>query len=292
MPADGCCVGANGAPKGVWRGDLLGHNHPSLRGAELSIPYCHRQRRQFSPTRFICRGRRHGLFQQRSAVDKRYSLAIGEPMSNPEGTQKLQSGMPSLADLDASLRSKRFLSNVLGINSPPTSRGKQLANGFVHLVQKALIEYEALRTKLTAFLENGVAEDFHRAQDHAETCVNALHRGIEYLDRLRSFGFRRADGSPYVPRARELAVLREDRRRAVRRMRDLLEHIDADIIGGRVDPGGDVTVRPTFESLRLGSAVLSYAQMADNIRLLHSFAVELSEVRITVSGAPPSSTSG
>ena len=213
-------------------------------------------------------------------------------MSNPEGTQKLQNGMPSLADLDASLRSKRFLSNVLGINSPPTSHGTQLADGFVHLEQKALIEYEALRITLTAFLENGIAEDFHRAQDYAETCVNTLHRCIEYLDRLRSLGFRRADGSPYVPRARELAVLRDDRRRAVRKMRDLLEHIDADILGGRVAPGGDVTVCLTFESLQLGPAVLSYVQMADNIRLLHSFAVELSEVRITVANAPPSSANG
>lgn len=193
--------------------------------------------------------------------------------------------MPSLSDLDAALRSKRFLSNLLRINSPPTSRGKQLADGFVHLVQKALIEYEALRHTLAAFLENGLAEDFHRAQDHAENCVNALHRGIEYLDRLRGLGFRRVDGSPYVPRARDLAVLRENRRRAVREMRDLVEHVNADILGDRVDPSGDVTVRPTFDSLRLGTVELTYAQMADNIRLLHSFAVELSEVRITVSNA-------
>lgn len=200
--------------------------------------------------------------------------------------------MPSLADLDAALRSKRFLSNVLRINSPPTSRGKQLADGFVHLVEKALIEYEALRSRLTAFIDGGCTEDFHRAQDHAETCVNALHRAIEYLDRVRGLGFRRADGSPYIPRARDLAVLRDDRRRPVREMRDLLEHIDADILGGRVAPADDVTVHPTFDSLQLGGVSLPYVQMADNIRLLHSFAVELSEVKIIVSNAQPSSVNG
>ena len=48
-------------------------------GVKLSIPYCHRQRRRFSPTRFICRGRRHGSFQHRSAADKRYSLVCTKP---------------------------------------------------------------------------------------------------------------------------------------------------------------------------------------------------------------------
>jgi hypothetical protein len=191
--------------------------------------------------------------------------------------------MPSLAELDPALRSKRFLSNVLRINAPPTSSGRQLADGFVHLVEKALVEYQELSTKLTSFLEHGLAEDYHRAQDHAESCVNALHRAIEYLDRLRSLGFRRVDGSAFVPRARDLAVLRDERRRPVRDMRDLLEHIDADILGGRVDSDADVTLRPAFDSLRLGRKSLSYALIADNIRLLHPLACELSLVRITVS---------
>jgi hypothetical protein len=147
-------------------------------------------------------------------------------MSNTVGLEKLSKGMPSLADLDSSLRSQRVLSNILRINSPPRPDAKQLADGLVHLVEKSLVEYEALRTKLLSFLSGGSGDDYHRAQDHAENCVNALHRAIEYLDKLRAMGFRRIDGSAYIPKARELAVLREDRRRAVREIRDLLEHLD------------------------------------------------------------------
>jgi len=151
------------------------------------------------------------------------------------------------------------------------------------LVEKSLLEYEALRSKLISFLGEGAAEDYHRAQDHAESCVNALHRAIEYLDRLRAKGLRRIDGSAYVPRARELAVLREDRRRAVRELRGLIEHIDNDILDGRIDPNADVTVRPMRDRLLLGGKELKYSEIAENLRLLHAIAVELTVVRLTVS---------
>lgn len=57
-------------------GDSLGHNHPSLRGTKISIPYCRRSCRRFSPTRFICRAPPalgpHAIW----AADKRYSLGF------------------------------------------------------------------------------------------------------------------------------------------------------------------------------------------------------------------------
>lgn len=216
--------------------------------------------------------------------------------SNRKGIERLTASMPSLDELDSSLRSRRFLGNLLKISAPPTSIGRHVADAFVHVVAKSLIEYRALRAAMLSFLADGIAEDYHRAQDQAESCVNSLHRAIKLLDRLRSLGFTLPDGQPYVPRARDLAILREANRKKVRDLRDAQEHIDSDVLGGRLPPDSDVTIRPMWDKLSLHGKELSYAEIAENVRQLHKFAAELSTVTIVVSepakiGAVPKSRS-
>lgn len=94
-------------------------------------------------------------------------------METNESISKLN--MPSLESLELSLRSKRQLGNILAVHGPPTTRGKQIADGYVRLVEKAILEYESSRQNLTTFLKDGFADDYFRAQDHFETCINSLH---------------------------------------------------------------------------------------------------------------------
>jgi hypothetical protein len=202
-----------------------------------------------------------------------------QPMA---GIERISKSMPSLAHLDSALRSKRWLGKLLRISSPPTSKGRQLADAFVHVVEKSLIEYEAARARLIQFLGSGTAEDYHRAQDHAESCVQSLHRALKLGFRLRSLGFRRADGSAYVPRPRDLPALSDGVRSQVGDLRDALEHVDDDIMSGSHPETIEVSLHLGWDKLSLLSHTLSYAEMASWIAQLHQLATPISEVHITI----------
>jgi hypothetical protein len=193
--------------------------------------------------------------------------------------------MPTIT-LETSLRSKRQLGLLLGVHGPHTPRGKQIADGFVRLVEKTILEYQSSRERLLAFLKEGIADDYCRAQDHFETSIQSLHRAITYLDRLRGMGLRQADGTAFVPRPRELEVLRDDIKAKVRELRDFAEHLDQDIVGARIPPGAEIGIHLGWEKASLNGAEITYTDFVRWVGQLHHFAVLLSRVHITVSPAP------
>jgi len=193
--------------------------------------------------------------------------------------------MPSLEHLERSLRSKRDLGKQLGAHARPSGRARQIADGYVRLVEKALLEYEDSRSNLLAFLADGTADHQHRAQDHFESCVQSLHRAIEYLERLRGFGYKRGDGVSLVPRPRDLEVIREPVRAKVRDMRDAVEHLDKDILGGRLPENAKVGIHLGWDKASLADLSLDYADVARWITQLHEYAGLLSRVRFAV--GPP-----
>jgi hypothetical protein len=195
--------------------------------------------------------------------------------------------MPSLEHLEQSLRSKRDLGKLLGVHAQPSGRARQIADGYVRLVEKAVLEYQESRTKLVAFLVDGTADREYRAQDHFESCVQSLHRAMEYLEHLRRFGYKRGDGTPFIPRPREVEVLRDSIRAQVRDMRDAVEHLDRDILEGRLPETAKVGIHLGWEKATLGSLTLDYAGVAKWITQLHEYAALLSRVHLVVGPASP-----
>lgn len=189
--------------------------------------------------------------------------------------------MPQLA-LEPSLRSKRELGNLLGVHGPRTPGGKQIADGLARLVEKAILEYKASRARLIAFLSEGELDDYHRAQDHFETSLHCVHRAVSYLERLRSMGFRQPDGQPFIPRPRDLEILRNDVKTKIRIFRDLAEHLDQDIIEGRLAPDAEVGIHLGWEKASLNGAEIEYTDLVRWLTQLHQFAGILSRVNITV----------
>jgi hypothetical protein len=201
-------------------------------------------------------------------------------MSNIDKEKQLS--MPGLADLDSSLRGKRLLGRIMGVHGPPTARGLQIADGFVRLVEKTVVEYESVRRELLRFLTDGLLDNYFRAQDHFETCIQSLHRAILYLDQLRRLGFSRADGTPFVPRPRDLQVLNEGIRSRVRQLRDQSEHLDKDIINGRIPEDAEVAIHLGRQCARLAEIEICYEEMSIWIIQLHHFAALLSKVEVVV----------
>jgi hypothetical protein len=158
-------------------------------------------------------GRRRGspsLFQallSKSCFVRR-PIMSAKSDDNQAGVNRIENAMPSLQLLEGSLRSKRDLGKLFGVHVQPGDRGREIADGYVRLVEKALLEYQESRATLIAFLADGTAEHQHRAQDHFESCIQSLHRAILYLERLRRLGYRRADGASFIPRPRARSVAR------------------------------------------------------------------------------------
>lgn len=190
--------------------------------------------------------------------------------------------MPSLSDLDTSLRGKRLIGRIMGIHGPPTLRGLQIADGYVRLVEKTVLEYEAARREFISFLREKLSDNHFRAQDHFETCIQSLHRAILYLDRLRRLGFRRPDGTAFVPRPHDLEVLTDAVRSQVRRFRDASEHLDDDIIDGRIPEEADVAIHLGWHYAKLADIEIRYQELSKWILQLHHFAVLLSKVELVV----------
>lgn len=211
---------------------------------------------------------------------------MAQSADNQAGVDRIEQSMPSLEHLEQSLRSKRDLGKLLGVHAQPSGRGRQIADGYVRLVEKAVLEYQESRTKLVAFLADGTVDYQHRAQDHFESCVQSLHRAIEYLERLRRLGYKRGDGARFIPRPRELEVLRESVRVQVRGIRDAVEHLDRDILEGKLPEKTKVGIHLGWEKASLGSREIRYADIARWITQLHEYAALLSRVHLVVSPAP------
>jgi hypothetical protein len=191
--------------------------------------------------------------------------------------------MPSLSDLESSLRGKRLLGRIMGVQSPSTPRGLQIADGYVRLVEKTILAYESARKEMLSFMADGALDSYCRAQDHFETCVQSLHRAIIYLGRLRRMGLHQSDGTPFVPRPSELEVLNQGVIKQVRDVRDACEHLDADIINGKIPEDAEVAVHLSWKCASLAGKDIDYQDISRWIIQLHHFAVPLSRVELVVS---------
>jgi hypothetical protein len=155
--------------------------------------------------------------------------AMASHDESTEGAARLEAGMP-LLPLAGTLRSKRWLGHFLGVSAPREPKGKRIVDGLVRLSDKAICEYQDCRESMLLFLREGNPDNFHRAQDHLESCIQALHRGINFLERLRGLGYVQSDLSPLVAKPRDLEVLRDAVRTRIRTFRDFMEHMEEDII--------------------------------------------------------------
>lgn len=205
--------------------------------------------------------------------------------NNDHGVARLEAGMPPL-QVVGTLRSKRELGRVLGLAVPTQPKGRQIVDGLIRLSDKAVCEYQACRAQLLAYLREGNLDCLHRAQDHFESCIQSLHRAINFLHRLRSLGYRTEGGQPLVVRPREFEVLREEVRAQIRIFRDLLEHLEDDIAADRVPPNSSAQLHLGWEKATLEEAVLFYRDVVRWCAAVHELVAPLAQVTLKV-GSPP-----
>lgn len=200
---------------------------------------------------------------------------------NPEGVARFSASMPEL-QLQGSLRSKRSIGYFLEVNSPKETKGKRIVDGVIRLADKSALEYQAARSSMLSYLEKSYADDLYRAQDHFESCVHALHRGIKFLGRLRSIGYRLANGDALVRRPREWEVLKEPTKKTIRDFRDTLEHVEEFIINESIPDDRPAAIHLGWERATINDKTIEYKDLARWCTLLYQFALPLSVVTVTV----------
>lgn len=176
----------------------------------------------------------------------------------------------------------------MGVHAPSQAAGPdRLVMVMFASLKKQYWSIKSRERSWLLFFADGTADHEYRAQDHFESCVQSLHRAMEYLEHLRRFGYKRGDGTPFIPKPRELEVLRDSIRDQVRDMRDAVEHLDRDILEGRLGETVKVGIHLGWERASLGGLTLGYADVARWITQLHEYAALLSRVHLVVGPAPP-----
>ncbi len=201
--------------------------------------------------------------------------------ANEAGVQRLKDGMPSIDHLESSLKPKHDLGKIIGVYKFPDVRGMQITDGFVRLVDKAVIEYRESRSRLIKFLAQGMADDGCRASYHFESCIQSLHKAINYIERLRHLGYSRGDNSPLIPKPRDMTVLQENVKSEIRKFRDAIEHLDNDIIDGRLPENQIIGVHLGWKVATVGKFHLAYKNIVKWLEQLHEIAAILSRVHLT-----------
>ena len=212
-----------------------------------------------------------------------------EAHETPTPIEQLLDSMPTLDHLETSLRGGRLVSGLVGSLTgapfPADARTSQIADGFVRLVERAILDYRDSQVRLFTHLRGDHnLDDWHRAQDHMESCIESLHRSIVYLSRLRS-GLRNQDGSEVIPSNRELEVMRGTSRDRVRDFRGACEHLDEEIIEGRILASADVSLHFSTRGISLAGIFIQYEEIARWLSQLHGVAASFSRAEIRLDQA-------
>ncbi|MFN2399320.1 MAG: hypothetical protein ABR543_11860 [Gemmatimonadaceae bacterium] len=193
--------------------------------------------------------------------------------SKSMGTEaRLVVRMEDLSDCASQVSLDRMMALVFSDRGPRSYPEGPLATSFLRLVDKAIIGHELARREFTAWNERRSFAALLRGQGHLETCVSSMHRALTFAERLRSRGLVTEDSQPLIPRARDLPVFSDDARQRIRRLRDAIEHVDAQIIAGECPVGQPIALEPRGAEMWLEDVRIGYGELAAWLRQLRALA--------------------
>jgi hypothetical protein len=145
----------------------------------------------------------------------------------------------------------------------------------VRLIDKSVVEYEALRRSLVAY--TGRADDgvpyamvYLRASNHIETCINALHRAIRLAKLMQR-------AAPWLSIRNEELPRTPDVKR-VENLRHAFEHTSAFLADGRIPEGDWVMPHIWPEGVEFVGDEIRFAELAAWLRRLHALGERLTDI--------------
>ncbi|MCK5061095.1 hypothetical protein KAR28_00935 [Candidatus Parcubacteria bacterium] len=136
----------------------------------------------------------------------------------------------------------------------------------VRLIDKAIYEYKMARETIIeefSSKENGVIY-IHIIINHFENCLNSIHRVFNLYESIK-----RNQNGPYIDRSlKKLTKVHKD---VVRKIRNMVEHIDDDIQNDRIQNGQAVALRVTkdYKAIEIGDNSIKLTEVVDVLNHLY-----------------------
>jgi hypothetical protein len=189
--------------------------------------------------------------------------------------------MPSLARLDSKNVLNVVLNSLVGDRGVQGIPGRPLMVHLARLMDKTILSYEEARRELdryvTAPRDRFPLSPLLRAQDHLETCIDALRRADAFAEALR-----RLEEAPHMPRP---SPPHRTAMATVKQFRDRLQHTDEGIqrcvADGRTNAIDDYWLKVKADRVSLGELSLLYGVLARAIEGHHDI------TRDIVAAMPP-----
>jgi hypothetical protein len=128
------------------------------------------------------------------------------------------------------------------------------------LIDKAVSEYQAARCAILAHGNFGILEFIN----HFENCINALHRALNLVERLG-----KSRGAAHSQGLRRAIIKAHSGK--VRKVRDLVEHIDEDIQNDKIRQGqpDTLSIGSNGDRALIGAHELRFVDVVGALRELH-----------------------
>lgn len=151
---------------------------------------------------------------------------------------------------------------------------RALLTRLVALSDRASREYEDARECLEQFIarpKNGPPYTLlvFEASDHLEASISALHRAALHAEVLKRL--------PSVPKITRPELLSNGEIAEIRFLRDATEHLERDLLAGKVAIGANVLIAPGADGFEFGGKEVRYARLAQWITKLIRLAERLVE---------------
>jgi hypothetical protein len=155
-------------------------------------------------------------------------------------------------------------------SSPPT-RTARLVLCFLLVVDKAFREYAAAGSALDAYVRSANKLSLYiEGVGRYETCIHCVVRALRLVDRIG-----RSIDAPQLDR--EVRAQLKKRLESLRELRNETEHMDEHISGGQLADGEAhaLSVAEDGNTLEIASYQVTFTELADALRQLHSVAMEI-----------------
>ena len=205
-----------------------------------------------------------------------------------DSSQRDWIAMPDLCDLSSNLAPQRSRSFFISDSGRLEQPFRDLANTLARLIDQATDEYRLARRSLTEFLRPTMpsASSYWHSVTHVETCITAVHRALNMVERLRKLGYRLSDRQPLIPspRSRFLDVTTKATRQRIREFRDSIHHIDERILDAGPRDESSVSISFMSTKMTLKKMAITYDELSLWIRELHGIIARVNAYREPVDG--------
>ncbi len=186
-----------------------------------------------------------------------------------------QNLMPELEELHSKNSLNLILNLYLRRGGPNDKLAKGLWINYVRMVDQAIYEYHFARKYMEEFVttDNNTISPLLRCSTHFENCIVSIRKAINFARSIR-----KNQAAPEIPKTE---LLSDRGARKIMDARNMLEHLEENLIKGKIEEGSMIMLAPEEKYLSIGSIVITYAELSVWLKELFEIAEVIKDYRPT-----------